>query len=83
MFLTKGHFPLGGIFRAERHFLLFEDQLAESGSQKTKENIIQRGKFRLVENDPYTASSRILKMFLTNTASSRVLKMFLTNTAPR
>ena len=31
----KGHFPLGGlIFRAERHFLLFEDQLVESGRQK-------------------------------------------------
>ena len=41
--LSKGHFPLGGIFRAERHFLLFEDQLAESGRQKTKENIIPRG----------------------------------------
>ena len=48
----KGHFPLGGIFRAERHFLLFKDQLAESGRQKTKENIIPRGKFRLVENGP-------------------------------
>ena len=48
----KGHFPLGGIFGAERHFLLFKDQLAESGCQKTKENIILRGKFRLVENDP-------------------------------
>ena len=30
----------------------FKDQLAESGRQKTKENIIPRGKFRLVENDP-------------------------------
>ena len=49
---AEGHFPLGGIFRAERHFLLFKDQLAESGHQKTKENIIPRGKFRLVENDP-------------------------------
>ena len=49
--VTKGHFPLGGIFRAERHFLLFKDQLAESGRQNTKENIL-RGKFRLVENDP-------------------------------
>ena len=46
----KGHFPLGGIFRAERHFLLFKDKLAESGRQKKKENIIPRGKFRLVEN---------------------------------
>ena len=49
MGLYKGHFPLSGIFRAERHFLLFEDQLAESGRQKTKENIPRR-KFRLVEN---------------------------------
>ena len=40
----KPFFPLGGIFRAERHFLLFKDQLAESGRQKTKENIIPRGK---------------------------------------
>ena len=48
----SGHFPLGRIFRAERHFLLFKDQLAESGRQKTKENIIPRGKFCLVENDP-------------------------------
>ena len=48
----EGYFPLGGIFRAEQHFLLFKDQLAESGRQKTKENIIQRGKFRLVENSP-------------------------------
>ena len=55
-FLYKGYFPLGGIFRAERHFLLFKDQLAESGRQKTKENIISRGKFRLVENDPKVSS---------------------------
>ena len=48
----EGHFPLGGIFRAERHFLLFKDQLAESGRQKTKENIIPPGKFCLVENGP-------------------------------
>ena len=34
--ISKGYFPLGGIFRAERHFLLFKDQLAESGRQKTK-----------------------------------------------
>ena len=53
---SEGYFPLGGIFRAERHFLLFKDQLAESGRQKTKENIIPRGKFRLVENDPYVKS---------------------------
>ena len=48
--MTKGHFPLSGIFRAERHFLLCKGQLAESGRQKTKENIIPRGKFRPVEN---------------------------------
>ena len=46
----KGHFPLGGIFRAERHFLLFKDRLAESGREKTKENIIPCGTFRLVED---------------------------------
>ena len=50
---TQGYFPLGGIFRAERHFLLFKDQLGESERQKTKENIIPRGKFRLVDNDPH------------------------------
>ena len=50
--ISQGYFPLGGIFRAERHFLLFKDQLAKSGRQKTKENITLRGKFRLVENDP-------------------------------
>ena len=43
-----------GIFRAERRFLLFKDQLLESGCQKTKENIIPGGKLRLVENDPNT-----------------------------
>ena len=48
--MHEGHFPLGRIFRAERHFLLFKDQLAESGRRKTKEYIIPRGKFRLVEN---------------------------------
>ena len=47
---SKSHFPLGGIFLAERHFLLFKDQLAEGGRQKTKENMIARRKFRLVEN---------------------------------
>ena len=46
----KGHFPLGGInSRAERHFLLFKDRLAESERQKKKENVIPRGKFRLVD----------------------------------
>ena len=39
-------------FHAERHFLLFKDQLVESGRQKTKENIIPHGNFRLVENSP-------------------------------
>ena len=38
------------LFRAERHFLLFKDPLAESGHQKTKENLAPRGKFRLVKN---------------------------------
>ena len=32
------------------NFLLFRDQLAESGRQKTKKIIVPRGKFRLVEN---------------------------------
>ena len=32
--------------------MAFEDQLAESGRQKTKENTIPRGKFRPVENGP-------------------------------
>ena len=49
----EGHFPIGGIFRAERHFLLFKDQLAENGRQKTKENIIPSRKFHLVENSLY------------------------------
>ena len=49
LYRIEGYFRLGGIFRAERHFLLFKDQLAESGRQKTKENIIPRGKLRLVE----------------------------------
>ena len=40
----------------ERHFLLFKDQLEESGRQKQKkENIIPRGKFRQVENSLYGA----------------------------
>ena len=52
LMLLLGHFQQSIIFRAERHFLLFKDQLAESGRRKTKENIIPRGKFRLVENDP-------------------------------
>ena len=47
---TKGHFQPGGIFLAERHLLLFDDHLAVSGHQKTKENIILRGKFRLAED---------------------------------
>ena len=53
------HFPLGGTFRAERHFLLFKDQLAESGRQKTEENIIPRGKFRPMENEPYDSFSEM------------------------
>ena len=46
----SSHFPLGGIFHAERYFLLFKDHLAESGRQKTKENIVPPGKFFLAEN---------------------------------
>ena len=49
----------GGIFRAERHFLLFKDQLAESGRQKRKENIIPRGKFRIVENGTKVFNTRV------------------------
>ena len=49
----KGHFPLDRIFRAEPHFLLFKDQLAESGRQKTKENVAPRGKLHLVENGSF------------------------------
>ena len=45
-FSTGLNFPRGATF------LFFKDQLAESGRQKTKENIIPRGKFRLVENGP-------------------------------
>ena len=51
---SKGHFRPGGLFRAERHFLLFKDQLEVSRHQKTKQNIIPHGKFRLVENGPKT-----------------------------
>ena len=68
---TESHFPLGGIFHAERHFLLFKDQLAESGRQKTKENIIPRGKFRLVENDPESDPQATLG--LSNSGCSLVL----------
>ena len=46
-FSTGRNFPRGAVFP------LFKDQLAESGRRKTKENIIPRGKFRLVENGPY------------------------------
>ena len=66
--LVKGHFPLGGIFRAERHFLLFKDQLAESRRQKTKENIIPRGKFRLVENGPKSHGDDLGLEYLRNGA---------------
>ena len=56
---SEGHFPLGGIFSAERHFLLSKDQLAGNGRQKTKENIIPRGKFRLVLNGLEKGASQI------------------------
>ena len=44
----------------EKHFLLFNDQLAESGCQKTKGNVIPCGKFCLVENDPYMDASSLV-----------------------
>ena len=37
--LHEGHFPLGGTFHAERHFLLFKDQLAEGGRKKKQKKI--------------------------------------------
>ena len=40
----------------------FKDQLAESGSKKTKENIILHGKFCLVENDPVSLGSPCWKV---------------------
>ena len=48
----KDRFPVGGMFRAERNFLLFEDQLADSKLQRTKEIIVPRRKFHRVENSP-------------------------------
>ena len=45
--------PLQRLFTTGRNFprgATFSYQLAESGSQKTKENIIARRKFRLVDN---------------------------------
>ena len=53
--LPEGRFLLAGIFRAEWNFLLFKDQLAESGCQKTKEITAPRGKFRPVENSRFSA----------------------------
>ena len=41
----EGNFPLGRIFPAERNFLLFEQQLAKSSHQKTKEIIVPCEKF--------------------------------------
>ena len=58
---TKDHFPPGGIFLAERHFLLFKDQLAESGRQKAKENNILCGKFLLIEKGPKTIHYESMK----------------------
>ena len=52
-FSTRRNFPRGGTF------LLFKDQLAGIGRQKTKENIISRGKFALLENDPYIRNRRV------------------------
>ena len=54
-----GHFQLDRLFRAERHFLFFKDQLAESRRQKTKENIIPRVKLRLVKNGPKGYTSHL------------------------
>ena len=42
--------------------MTLKDQLAESGCQKTKENIIPRGKFRLVENDLKVQQKVIMRM---------------------
>ena len=73
----KGHFPLGGIFLAERHFLLFKDQLEESGYQKTKGNIILRGKFLLVENDPNNVTKTALIGLRNKNCSDRVFTLEL------
>ena len=54
----KGRFPLGRIFCLERNFLLFEDQLEESGHQKKEEIIVQRRKCCLVENGPNSTQAR-------------------------
>ena len=50
LFLLKGHFLLGGIFRAEWYFLLSFDAHSPPIGLQTKENVAPRGKFRLVEN---------------------------------
>ena len=50
-FSTRRNFPRG---------VLFEDQLAERGHQKTKENFAPRGKFRLGENGLQWALSEVL-----------------------
>ena len=47
----NGPFPLGKIFRAERNFFLFKDQLAESWCQKTKEIIVPPGGKQSFENE--------------------------------
>ena len=41
--LTKGRFPLGGIFRAERYFLLSFDAHAPPIDLQKKENVAPRG----------------------------------------
>ena len=51
-FSTRQNFPRGATFS------LFKDQLAGSGHQKTKENIIPCGKFHLVENGLNTSNHR-------------------------
>ena len=56
--ISYGYFPLGRIFRAERHFFLFKDQLAESERQQTKENIPPSGKRPLSTKLPADATLR-------------------------
>ena len=56
---TKGRFLPGRIFRGEEG--VFKDQLPESGRQKTKEIIVPRGRFHLVENHLNTIFDKTLQ----------------------
>ena len=47
---TKGYFPLGDIFRAERNFSSVWLSWVQSSKTNQKENSTPRGKFRVVEN---------------------------------